>query len=155
MLSLTKGREIATFTKGKNFKGKKIYLPGEHEFKHNQKSENVVANNKRFELLKDEFFKKHKIKKKEKLELKKLLDEDVKINTIENEKLQDLYELVLKEIDNRLKYELDFSDLKGVEVFPIPQKFSERIFVPAPSGSGKSTFIGQYLKQLRILYPKI
>tara|TARA_R110000823_G_scaffold240300_1_gene365322 strand:- start:98 stop:1045 length:948 start_codon:yes stop_codon:yes gene_type:complete len=154
MLSLTKGREIATFTKGKNFKGKKIYLTGEHDFKNNQKSQNIVPNNKRYELLKDGFFLKNKIKKKEKIELKKLLEEDVKIGTIDNERLQDLYELVLKEIDNRLKFELDFSDLKGIEVFPIPQKFSERIFVPAPSGSGKSTFIGMYLKQLRILYPK-
>ena len=52
-----------------------------------------------------------------------------------------------------MKKELDFTD-KSTKVFPLPQKYSERIYVPAPSGSGKSTFIGEYLKQLRILYPQ-
>ena len=152
MLSLTRGREIAVFTDGKDFKGQKVFLHGEHEFKRNQQSENVVAPNKRFELIKPDFWKINKIGKVAKSKIKKYLEDETNIGQVE-EKLQDDYEKVLIEVDNRLKFELDFSDLKGVKLFPIPQKYSERIFVPAPSGSGKSTFIGMYLKQLRLLYP--
>ena len=39
-------------------------------------------------------------------------------------------------------------------MFPLPQKYSERLYVPAPSGSGKSTWVGMYLKMLRIQNPK-
>ena len=153
MLSLTRGREIAVFTKGKDYKGKKIMLHGEHDFKSKQDSENIVAPNKKYDLIKDGFWAKNKVSKKDKSIIKKYLEEETKINTIENEKIQNLYETVLSEVDKRLKYEMNFDDLKGIELFPLPQKFSERIFVPAPSGSGKSTFIGMYLKQLRIMYP--
>ena len=153
MLSLTRGREIAVFTKGKDYKGKKIMLHGEHDFKSKQESENIISPIKKYELLKDTFWAKNKVSKKDKNIIKKHLEEETPINTIDNEKIQNLYELVLSQIDNQLKYEMNFDDLKGIELFPLPQKFSERIFVPAPSGSGKSTFIGMYLKQLRIMYP--
>lgn len=152
MLSLTRGKEIAVFTDGKNYKGKKVYIHGEHEFGKKQISENVVPPSKQFELIKPQWWKNQKIGRVEKTAIKKLIEEQSTIGNAE-EKYQDTYEKALEEINKRLKFELDFSDLKGVKLFPLPQKFSERMFVPAPSGSGKSTFIGMYLKQLRILYP--
>ena len=152
MLSLKRGREIAVFTEGKKFKGDKIYVHGEHNFKNNTISENIVTNEDKIKLIKPLFFKNNKIKKEVKDEIIKSIKEGKTLHSI-NPKYIDAYELTLNEINTRLKYELDFSDIQGVKVFPIPQKFSERLYVPAPSGSGKSTFIGMYLKQLRILYP--
>lgn len=56
-------------------------------------------------------------------------------------------------INNSLRTRIDFDDTY-TKLFPIPQKFSERIYVPAPSGSGKSTFIGMYIEELTKLYGK-
>ena len=152
MLSLTRGRDIAIFNKGTN-KGKKIFLHGEHDFTNKSISEVIIPQEKKFNLLGRDYFKKKKLSRPQIQTLKRAVDNDLRISQVE-EDLQNEYEDIIKIIDNKLKTELDFSDLSNIHLFPIPQKFSERIYIPAPSGSGKSTFIGEYLKQLRIKYPK-
>ena len=151
MLSLTRGREIAIFAKG-NKKGKRVFLHAEHDFSNKQISEVVIPQNKKFDLIPYKYFKDKKLKRTEIMELKRAVDNDLRISQVD-ENLQNIYEEIIKLIDSKLKNELDFSDISNVHLFPIPQKYSERIYIPAPSGSGKSTFIGEYLKQLRIKYP--
>ena len=65
-----------------------------------------------------------------------------------SEDLKEVVDEANEYIDNKLKTQILFDD-KYTKLFPIPQKFSERIYVPAPSGSGKSTFIGMYIQELR------
>ena len=122
MLSLTKGRAIATFTSGKS-KGKDLFIHGEHNFNKKEPPQLDIDPKNKYKLLPKYFF---------------------------NDRLLDLYDKANEIINQKLKTEVDFSDLKNTNLFPLPQKFSERIYVPAPSGSGKSTFIGMYLKQLRL-----
>jgi hypothetical protein len=150
MLSLKRGKEIAVITEG-HLKNKKIFLYGKDDFSQKQPSEFVVDTKERKKLIPNTYFRDKKIKIKDEKTILKHIDNDDKINSIE-ERLQEDYIKIQKVIEDKLKKELDFTD-KSTKVFPIPQKFSERIYVPAPSGSGKSTFIGEYLKQLRILYP--
>ena len=150
MLSLKRGKEIAVITEGQ-LKNKKIFLYGKDDFTGKQPSEFVVDTKERKKLIPNTYFRDKKIKIKDEKIILKHIDNDDKINFIE-ERLQEDYIKIQKVIEDKLKKELDFTD-KSTKVFPIPQKFSERIYVPAPSGSGKSTFIGEYLKQLRILYP--
>ena len=151
MLSLKRGIEIAVINKGRD-KGKKIFLHGKDDFSKKNKSEINVDVKERKNLLKDSFFRNKKIDFSTEKQLKKYIDDDLTINQVP-EKLQQIYVEAQKEIENKLKTELDFTD-RSTEIFPLPQKFSERIYIAAPSGSGKSTFIGEYLKQLRILYPQ-
>tara|TARA_R110000737_G_scaffold14708_1_gene30802 strand:- start:1537 stop:2469 length:933 start_codon:yes stop_codon:yes gene_type:complete len=150
MLSLKRGKEIAVITEG-HLKNKKIFLYGKDDFTGKQPSEFVVDTKERKKLIPNTYFRDKKIKIKDEKVILKHIDNDDKISSIE-ERLQEDYIKIQKVIEDKLKKELDFTD-KSTKVFPIPQKFSERIYVPAPSGSGKSTFIGEYLKQLRILYP--
>lgn len=150
MLSLKRGKEIASITEGQ-MKGKKIFLYGKDDFTGKAPSEFVVKQTERKKLIPKNYFRDNRIKIKDEKTILKSIDNDDKISLIE-ERLQDAYVKVQKVIEDKLKTELDFTD-KSTKVFPIPQKYSERIYVPAPSGSGKSTFIGMYLKQLRILYP--
>ena len=150
MLSLKRGKEIAVITDG-NMKGKKIFLYGKDDFTGKAPSEFVVKTSERKKLIPKDYFRNRKIKIKDEKILLKAVNDDAKISDVE-ERLQDDYIKIQKLIEDKLKKELDFTD-KSTKVFPLPQKFSERIYVPAPSGSGKSTFIGMYLKQLRILYP--
>ena len=151
MLSLKRGKEIATITEGQ-MRGKKIFLYGKDDFTGKQPSEFIVDTKERKKLIPKDYFRFRKIKIKDEKVLIKHIDNDDKIGSVE-ERLQEDYVKIQKMIEDKLKKELDFTD-KSTKVFPIPQKYSERVYVPAPSGSGKSTFIGQYLKQLRILYPK-
>ena len=95
MLSLTKGREIALFTKGKNFKGKKVYLSGEHDFRQNQKSENEVDAKDKFKLLKPAFFEKNKINKTTRKILKDAFENETPINSLD-EKYQDILHEMLE-----------------------------------------------------------
>ena len=152
MLSLTRGREIATFIKGRN-KSKKIFLYGENNFNKNQIAEVIIPQNKKFSLVSRSWIKDKKLSNKEIEELKNGVNEDLRISQI-SEPLQQTYEELIRLIDDKLKTEMDFNDIENIHLFPIPQKYSERIYIPAPSGSGKSTFIGDYLKQIRIKYPK-
>ena len=150
MLSLKRGKEIAIITEGQ-MKGKKIFLYGKDDFTQKQPSEFVVDIKERKKLVPKDYWRNRKIKIKDEKILLKHIDNDDKISSVE-ERLQEDYIKIQKIIEDKMKKELDFTD-KTTKVFPIPQKYSERIYVPAPSGSGKSTFIGEYLKQLRILYP--
>ena len=151
MLSLKRGKEIAVINQGQ-LKGKKIFLYGKDDFTQKQPSEFVVDTKERKKLIPKDYFRNKKIKIKDEKIIIKHIDNDDKINIVD-EKLQEDYIKIQKVIEDKLKKELDFTD-KSTKVFPLPQKYSERIYVPAPSGSGKSTFIGEYLKQLRIIYPK-
>tara|TARA_R110002050_G_scaffold11608_3_gene39016 strand:- start:4271 stop:5203 length:933 start_codon:yes stop_codon:yes gene_type:complete len=151
MLSLKRGIEIATITEGK-MKNKKIFLYGKDDFSKKTNSELVVPIKDRKKLVPTSYFKNHKIPHQTQKELKKYIDEDLTISQIPL-KLQQDYIDIQQLIEHKLKTELDFTD-KNTKLFPLPQKYSERIYVAAPSGSGKSTFIGMYLKQIRIKYPK-
>lgn len=150
MLSLKRGIEIAVINKGKD-KNKKIFLHGKDDFSKRLPSEVDVAIKDRRKLIPQHYFRDKKIKHNVEKQLKKFVDEDLKITQVP-ENLQQEYIDIQKLIEEKLKTELDFTD-KTSELFPLPQKFSERIYIAAPSGSGKSTFIGEYLKQLRIKYP--
>ena len=151
MLSLKRGKEIAVLTEGKN-KGKKIFLYGKDDFTQKQPSEFVVDVKERVKLIPKNYFRDKKIKLKDEKSIIKHINEDSKINDVD-EILQDPYIKIQKVIEDKLKTEIDFTD-KTTKVFPLPQKYSERLYVPAPSGSGKSTWVGMYLKMLRIQYPK-
>ena len=39
-------------------------------------------------------------------------------------------------------------------IFPIPQLFSERIYISAPSGAGKSYFTAEYILEIRKKFGK-
>ena len=150
MLSLRRGIEIATIIQGIN-KHKKIFLYGKDDFSKKTPSEIVVNDNERLKLLEANYFSKHKISRGDRKYLESKVRENATINQI-SEGLKDTYEKLQDDINHKLKTELDFSSVSS-KLFPIPQKYSERLYVPAPSGSGKSTWIGEYLKQLRIKYP--
>ena len=126
MLSFTKGREIAQFHKGRN-KGKKIFLNGENDFSNKSISELDIPQNKKFELIPPLYFKDKKINRQDRLILKRAVDNDLRISQLESPYLQEEYENILKLIDKKLKTELDFNDIMNINLFPIPQKFSERM----------------------------
>lgn len=150
MLSLKRGQEIAVFTEGK-MKGKKIFLYGKDDFTKKRPSEFIIDSKERAKLIPHNYFRNRRIKQKDEKKIIKHIKDDDKMKDIE-EDLHEHYIRLQQLIEERLKTNLDFTD-KNFKVFPLPQKYSERIYVPAPSGSGKSTFIGEYLRQLRIKYP--
>tara|TARA_R110002072_G_scaffold192549_2_gene349589 strand:+ start:16126 stop:17070 length:945 start_codon:yes stop_codon:yes gene_type:complete len=152
MLSLTRGKEIAKFTSGRH-KGDKLYLYGEHEFSKKLPAENQIKQENKFALIPKHFFNDNKVNKTEQKELRKLINEDAPLTSSSTDHIELLYDKAKNLIDGKLKKEVDFGDLKNTNLFPLPQKFSERIYVPAPSGSGKSTWISLYLKQLRLKNP--
>ena len=149
MLSLTKGKPIAVFTTGKT-KGNQLYIEGEHNFNKKVPPQLDMEQKNKYKLLPKHFFTDNKINKTENRELKNAIDN---AEVPKDDKMFELYDKAMDIINNSLKTTVDFSDLKNTNLFPLPQKFSERIYVPAPSGSGKSTFIGMYLKQLRLKHP--
>jgi len=151
MLSLKRGKEIAVITEGQK-RGKKIFIYGKDDFTQKQPSEFVVDLKERVKLIPNNYFRDNKIKIKDEKSIRKHITNDTKIGEVE-EPLQDAYVKIQKVIEDKLKTELDFTD-KSTKVFPLPQKYSERLYVPAPSGSGKSTWVGMYLKMLRIQHPK-
>jgi len=151
MLSFNNGREIATFTDGK-MKNKKIYLKDENIMDKGE-SDILVPQKEKAQLVSKEWYKRRNVKPSVRDIIKENIENDTKLRDID-EKYYDIYDEALAEVDYRLKNELNYTDIKYKDkLFPIPQKFSERIYIPAPSGSGKSTFIGMYLKQLRLKYP--
>jgi len=151
MLSLTRGKDIATFKEGR-MKGKTIKLYGKDDFSVNTKPDLKVPKEERGELLGRDFFKKFGISAQKKQTLVNIING--KREGIEtSEEMKEYIDEANIYINNSLRNRIDFSDTY-TKLFPIPQKFSERIYVPAPSGSGKSTFIGMYLEELTKLYGK-
>lgn len=150
MLSLKRGKEIAIFDNG-ILKGKKVFIYAENDFTKKKPSEFIIEAKERVKLIPTHYFRNKRIKIKDEKILKNHIKNDHKLNEID-EPLHEHYIKIQQLIEERLKTNLDFQD-KNVKLFPLPQKYSERIYVPAPSGSGKSTWIGEYLKQLRIKYP--
>ena len=145
MLSLTKGREIATFQEGE-MKGKPIRLFGKDDFSVKTRPHLKVPKEQRGELLGRDFYKQNSVSPAKKQTLLSIVNGKRDSGDLSAE-MSELVEEADAYINNSLKTKIDFDD-KYTKLFPIPQKFSERIYVPAPSGSGKSTFIGMYIEQL-------
>lgn len=134
MLSFVKGEKIALLDGKKN-----IYIYGKDNFNKNDKPHLKV--DKPILLLDTEFFKVNEIKNKKKF--KSLYKDDLLDN--------DMKEIADKYIQHQLRTSLC---VDSGNIFPVPRKKSERLYIAAPSGSGKSTFIGQYLEQLRLIDKK-
>lgn len=154
MLSFTRGKEIAKLT---NKDGKKtlktIRLYGADDFSAKTESDIVIPQKEYSQLLTNDFFKENKIPKRKQDTVKEIVNGERPRTNISDE-MKEYVENADEEIIKLLKTQVDFSDDDNKRCFPIPQKKSERIYVPAPSGSGKSTFIGMYLKEIRAKYKK-
>ena len=155
MLSFTRGKEIAKLT---NKDGKKtiktIRLYGADDFSTKTESDIIIPKKEYSQLLTNDFFKSNKISKGKQQTLKDIVNGDKSRDNMSDE-MSEYVESADDEIKKLLKTQLIFSgENDDKRCFPIPQKKSERIYVPAPSGSGKSTFIGLYLKELRAKYKK-
>jgi hypothetical protein len=154
MLSFTRGTDIAKLT---NVDGKKtmkmIKIFGKDDFSNSTKSDIVIPQKEYGELLTKDFFKENKISKNKQDTLINIVNGS-KAKTDLSVEMKENVELAENEIQTLLKTQLNFNDDENLRCFPIPQKKSERIYVPAPSGSGKSTFIGMYLTELRKKYKK-
>lgn len=151
MLSLTRGKDIATFKEGR-LKNKTIKLYGKDDFSIETKPDLKVPIEERGQLLGRDFFKKFGISTQKKATLLNIVNgkrEGIQLS----EEMKEFVEEANFYINNSLRTRIDFDDTY-TKLFPIPQKFSERIYVPAPSGSGKSTFIGMYIEELTKLYGK-
>lgn len=155
MLSFTRGKEIAKLT---NKDGKKtlktIRLYGADDFSTKTQSDIIIPKKEYSQLLTNDFFKSNKISKGKQQTLKDIVNGEKSRDNMSDE-MNEYVESADDEIKKLLKTQLIFSgENDDKRCFPIPQKKSERIYVPAPSGSGKSTFIGMYLKELRAKYKK-
>tara|TARA_Y100000401_G_scaffold117537_1_gene126953 strand:+ start:840 stop:1778 length:939 start_codon:yes stop_codon:yes gene_type:complete len=146
MLSFARGKPIAKIVEGKK-KGTIIHTFGENIFDKDTKSDITIPKDQRSQLLDKEFFKEEKIGRNKREYFSELIDGKINPKEISGE-MRESVEKANELIDFKLKTQLIFDD-KETKVFPLPQKLSERIYVPAPSGSGKSTFIGMYLEELR------
>jgi len=148
MLSFERGKPIAVFTEGK-LKGKELKLYGEHEFGMLPKPDIIVDKKDYPDLLDKTFYKDNNITPAKKRYFNDVLSGKTQIEK-ENmsAELEEQLENAETYIENKLRTQISF-DGPSTKLFPLPQKFSERIYVPAPSGSGKSTFIGEYLKYLK------
>jgi len=152
MLSFSRGKPIAKIIEGKH-KGRIIHIYGENEFDSSTKPDIAIPKSERSELLTKTFYKENKISPSKKSYFNDIIDgKTAKPAQMSGEMTENL-ENAEKHIDNMLKTRLLFED-KETKLFPIPQKESERIYVPAPSGSGKSTFIGMYIEELRKKHKK-
>lgn len=148
MLSFNRGKDIAVFTEGK-MKGKKLKLYGENIFDDLGKPDIIIDKKEYSDLLDKDFYKEQNITPAKRRKFNRILNgEDiVKKEELPAEMVESLEE-AQKIIENELRTRILFND-NSTKLFPLPQKFSERIYVPAPSGSGKSTFIGEYIRFLR------
>mgnify|MGYP003624497689 FL=1 len=153
MLSFNRGKEIA---KVLSKDGKKtlrtIKLFGADDFSEKTESDIVIPKAEYPQLLTNDFFKSNKIPKAKQDTIRKIISGEKPREGMSLE-MKEYMEIADKEVIRLLKTQVHF-DVDSSNVFPIPQKKSERIYVPAPSGSGKSTFIGMYLKELRAKYKK-
>tara|TARA_S200002703_G_scaffold112943_1_gene98448 strand:- start:384 stop:1322 length:939 start_codon:yes stop_codon:yes gene_type:complete len=145
MISLKRGKDIAVIKEGKN-KGKMIKLYGGQDFDEKLEPDLMIDRSEYSEILPKSFYKEQNITPAKKREFVRLLNsgETKDISEEMREHLQEAEKVIDEELRNKI-----FFEEKGTKLFPIPQKFSERIYVPAPSGSGKSTFIGMYLEELK------
>jgi len=146
MLSFNRGKEIAIFQEGR-MKNKTLKMYGKDDFSQRKKPDIKVEVEERSELLDRAFYKENHIP----VAKKKLFKEIIDGKKTEFEISDEMKEIITDAndyINQKLKTQILFDD-KYTKLFPIPQKFSERIYVPAPSGSGKSTFIGMYIKEMR------
>ena len=170
MLSFSRGKPIAKLYKidkpkkdGKNGKKKIPVIPkkpdktiaiyGEDDFGKDKISDIEIPKKEYGDLLTLDFFKENKVPKAKRQRVKDIVSSKVSKEKMSDEMSEYVNEAELF-IANSLKTRVDFSDDEILRCFPIPQKKSERIYVPAPSGSGKSTFIGMYLSQIREKYAK-
>mgnify|MGYP003674173244 FL=1 len=145
MLSFTRGKEIAVFKEGR-MKGKKLMLYGKDDFSGKRRPDIKVSTDERSELLDKKFFKENHISSAKKKSFIDLVDGKKRPEI--SDEMKELIDEAQEYINMKLKTQILFDD-KYTKLFPIPQKYSERIYVPAPSGSGKSTFIGMYLEEMR------
>ena len=127
-------------------KGKKLMLYGKDDFSGRRKPDIKVDTNERSELLDKKFFKENHISSAKKKSFIDLVDGKKRPEI--SDEMKELIDEAQEYINMKLKTQILFDD-KYTKLFPIPQKYSERIYVPAPSGSGKSTFIGMYLEEMR------
>tara|TARA_R110002072_G_scaffold127076_1_gene264179 strand:+ start:5433 stop:6416 length:984 start_codon:yes stop_codon:yes gene_type:complete len=166
MLSFSRGKPIAKLykmekaTDGKkkvpkipNKPEKTISIYGEDDFGKNKISDITIPKSENGELLDLDFFKDNKIPKSKRDTVRDIVS-GKQSNYKMSEEMTGFVEEAELFIAETLKTKLDVGDEENMRCFPIPQKLSERIYVPAPSGSGKSTFIGMYLSQLREKHPK-
>lgn len=153
MLSFTRGKEIGKFTEGK-MKGKYIRLYGENDFGDLGKPDIIINKADSSDLLDNDFYKEQNITPAKKRQFNQILNGKLKLDDKDmSELLKEQLEEAKKQIEETLKKRILFDD-PSTKIFPVPQKESERIYVPAPSGSGKSTFIGEYLNFIREKYGK-
>ena len=154
MLSFNRGKDIAKLTNKDGKKTEKIIkIFGQDDFSNSSKSDIIIPQKEYSELLTNSFFKENKISKQKQDTIRLIVNGEKSKDGISLE-MKEYIELADDEIQKLLKTQLDFSSDDSKRCFPLPQKKSERIYVPAPSGSGKSTFIGMYLTELRKLYKK-
>lgn len=136
MLSLTKGGKKIAFIN--NNSDKCIYLKDDND----DEPEVETSPENKLQILKSFL---DMDKKLGKVEYDNLVDAFKKNNSSSlNDKLQRKYDEGIKYIETSLKRHLNFG--KSVELFPIIEEPSYRIFVSGLSGSGKSTWIAQFLK---------
>ena len=140
MLSLKQGDPIAKVTTSKD-KEYEISIYGKDNFNINKEEEPQNKVDNELALLDDVFYKTNSIKNKNKL-LKDLGD------GIENEQTDLAKEYI--DASMRKKYKVNLKD----NIFPIPQLFSERIYISAPSGAGKSYFTAEYILEIRKKFGK-
>lgn len=129
MLSLKRGDPVALATKDKNSITVRIH--GKDSFI-KDKPDLSVPEEERVDLVPKSFLKEHKITKSD-------LEDEMEAGTELGQEAKEL-------VDDSLRTRIALPDR---ECFPIPQKFSERLYVSGPSGAGKSTFIAEYVKRLQ------
>ena len=134
MLSLKRGDPVALCTKGKSTLT--VHIHGKDSFI-KSKPDLTVPEAERIDLVPKTFLKEHKLTKQQ---LQSAMEAQTEVG-------QEAEELV----DDSLRTRISLPDH---EVFPIPQKFSERLYVSGPSGAGKSTFIAEYVKRLQERHKK-
>ena len=134
MLSLKRGDPVALCTKGKSTLT--VHIHGKDSFI-KSKPDLTVPEAERIDLVPKTFLKEHKLTKQQ---LQSAMEAQTEVG-------QEAEELV----DDSLRTRISLPDR---EVFPVAQKFSERLYVSGPSGAGKSTFIAEYVKRLQERHKK-
>lgn len=150
MLSLAKGDEIATVTaKKKKFN---IFIYGKDKLDDLEDEPPHLEVDEPIELLDDNFYRQIPRSDKKKLMTKLSADKYPFSSIGETDLLYDYQELANEYIDTMLRKQLHFDTSE--HVFPIPQLYSERLYISAPSGAGKSYFTGEYIEQIRTKFGK-
>jgi len=139
MLSLVKGDPIAKVTTSKK-KTFEVFIYGKDNMNiNNEEDPHLKVDNER-ELLDNEFFKLNK------------LDKDKTLKQLDSNIANEATDLAKEYIDTALRKKIVFNIED--EVFPIPQLYSERIYISAPSGAGKSYWTADYVNAIREKYGK-